>query len=98
MGHVALPSAAGRMTRSVAQVYSLEHLLKIFFSLDKENLRITRVLVFTNLEYKPMGTLDYLACHRMRLPTNMWSHFSASKTMEYYKTYWLEIRMPGFAS
>lgn len=46
MGQVDLPSAPGRMTRRMVPVYPLEHLLKIFFSPDKENLRITRVLVF----------------------------------------------------
>lgn len=50
MEQVDLPSAPGRMTRRVIPAHSLEHLLKIFFSPDKENLKITRVLIFINLE------------------------------------------------
>ena len=50
MEQVDLPSAPGRMTRRVIPVHALEHLLKIFFSPDKENLKITRVLIFINLE------------------------------------------------
>lgn len=82
--------------RRVAQVQSLENLSKILFSLNKINLRITSMLVFINLECLPMEAPDYIAGYRMRCPPNMWYYFSVIRTMEYWKTYYLGVRRPGF--
>lgn len=38
----------------------------------------------------------YRAGYGMRFLPNVWNYYSTIKTMEYYKTYWLKIRMPGF--
>lgn len=43
-----------------------------------------------------MKVPDYVADYRMRLPPSRWNYFSTIRTVEYYKTYWLGIREPGF--
>lgn len=74
------------MTKRITLVYLLEDLSTILFSLDKENLKITRMLVFINCVYLPMKAAGDICYWKIFLP-NIKATFKQSEPWNIIKTY-----------